>query len=53
MEVIGGGRFQRCILLAAGETYTYKYVAMTSLMPRCELLHAPPEAWSRDVGLGW
>jgi len=27
MEVIGGGRFQRTILLQAGETYTYKYVA--------------------------
>ena len=27
MEVIGGGRFQRCILLTGGETYTYKYVA--------------------------
>ena len=26
MEVIGGGRFQRCVLLTAGETYTYKYV---------------------------
>ena len=32
--------------------YTYKYVALTSLMLRCELLHATPEAWSRDVGLG-
>lgn len=27
MEVIGGGRFQRCVLLKAGESYTYKYVA--------------------------
>lgn len=27
MEVIGGGRFQRTILLQAGETYTYKFVA--------------------------
>lgn len=27
MELIGGGRFQRTILLQAGETYTYKYVA--------------------------
>ena len=27
MEVLGGGRFQRCVLLKAGETYTYKYVA--------------------------
>ncbi len=27
MEMIGGGRFQRCVLLTAGETYTYKYVA--------------------------
>ena len=27
MEVIGGGRFQRCVLLKAGENYTYKYVA--------------------------
>ena len=27
MEVIGGGRFQRTILLQAGETYNYKYVA--------------------------
>ena len=27
MEVIGGGRFQRTVLLQAGETYTYKYVA--------------------------
>ena len=26
MEVIGGGRFQRCVLLTAGETYTYKFV---------------------------
>jgi hypothetical protein len=27
MEVIGGGRFQRCVLLHAGETYSYKFVA--------------------------
>ena len=27
MEVIGGGRFQRCVLLRAGETYSYKFVA--------------------------
>jgi len=27
MEVIGGGRFQRCVLLKAGENYTYKFVA--------------------------
>ena len=27
MELIGGGRFQRTVLLHAGETYTYKYVA--------------------------
>lgn len=27
MEIIGGGRFQRTVLLHAGETYTYKYVA--------------------------
>jgi len=26
MELIGGGRFQRCVLLKAGETYTYKYL---------------------------
>jgi hypothetical protein len=27
MEIIGGGRFHRTVLLKAGETYTYKYVA--------------------------
>ena len=30
MEHLGGGRYQRCVLLKAGTTYSYKYVANSS-----------------------